>query len=299
MDALLAELPAFDPDTPLAGPPEPWASTGMPELRAGPPYLMTESIAAEPALAERIVARLDTGGAAEALASRIRATATRGEPVIVTGCGTSEHAALGVVEILRDAWRLAKLPSTGGAVAGPVAAQAFELSLDPPSTGLVIGVSHEGATEATNAALSAARKAGARTALLTVSDRSPGAAITDLTITTEELDLDWCHTVGYVSPLVAAAVVAAHLAREPLAGRDLRTRLADGIGAAIRTATDIASQLAAVDRLLVIASGADRPAGRELVLKVEEATWLPPRSGTWRRSSTGISRPSTSGRGSC
>ena len=33
-----------------------------------------------------------------------------------------------------------------------VAAQAFELSLDPPSSGLVIGISHEGGTAATNAA---------------------------------------------------------------------------------------------------------------------------------------------------
>ncbi|MDO8483451.1 MAG: SIS domain-containing protein, partial [Candidatus Limnocylindrales bacterium] len=36
-----------------------------------------------------------------------------------------------------------------------------------------------------------------------------------------------------------------------------------------------AGQLAAAAHLLVIASGADRAAGRELVLKVEEASWLP------------------------
>jgi glucosamine--fructose-6-phosphate aminotransferase (isomerizing) len=37
----------------------------------------------------------------------------------------------------------------------------------------------------------------------------------------------------------------------------------------------IAAQLEDVDRLIVVASGADRVAGRELVLKVEEACWLP------------------------
>jgi glucosamine--fructose-6-phosphate aminotransferase (isomerizing) len=37
----------------------------------------------------------------------------------------------------------------------------------------------------------------------------------------------------------------------------------------------IAAALARVDHLLVLASGSDRPAGRELVLKVEEGSWLP------------------------
>ncbi len=55
-----------------------------------------------------------------------------------------------------DALRAAGL---GGAAV--VSEQAFELSLDPPARGLVIGVSHEGGTGATNAALRAARAAGA------------------------------------------------------------------------------------------------------------------------------------------
>ena len=42
---------AFDPDARLPGPPDPWASTGMPSLRPGPPYHMTEMIEAEPGLA--------------------------------------------------------------------------------------------------------------------------------------------------------------------------------------------------------------------------------------------------------
>jgi fructoselysine-6-P-deglycase FrlB-like protein len=37
----------------------------------------------------------------------------------------------------------------------------------------------------------------------------------------------------------------------------------------------IAARFAGATRLLVIASGSDRPAGRELVLKVEEGSWLP------------------------
>ena len=74
-------------------------------------------------------------------------------------------------------------------------------------SGLVIGVTHEGGTPATNAALSAARDAGARTAVITVTDRSPAAALADLVVETGELDQSWCHTVGFVSPLVAASAI--------------------------------------------------------------------------------------------
>src|SRR5262245_59992201 len=57
--------PAFDPSAPLASAPEPWASTSQPSLRDGPPYHMTEMIAAEPAIAARILERLaDPMGAA-------------------------------------------------------------------------------------------------------------------------------------------------------------------------------------------------------------------------------------------
>jgi glutamine---fructose-6-phosphate transaminase (isomerizing) len=271
MDALLAELSSsFDPEAPLPGPPDPWASSSMPAVRDAPPFLMTESIAAEPAIAARIAERLGRGSDAERLARAIRVAVDRREPVVVTGCGTSEHAAMGVAEILADAARTAGLT-----IRSLSSAQAFELSLDPPSSGLVIAVSHEGGTAATNAALQAARAAGARTALITVSGRSPGAAVAETVVTTEELDLDWCHTIGYLSPLVAAAAVGAHLTRSVLEPALVRARLVDGIAAASRTASDIAAVLADVAHLIVVGSAADRVAGRELELKVEEASWLP------------------------
>src|SRR4029450_3801940 len=108
-------MPEFDPQAPLPEAPDPWASSTMPELRDGPPYAMTEMIAAEPALAERLANRLSAGpggarraaapapperlanrpsadpGAAR-LAADLRGAAESGAPIIVTGCGTSEHA---------------------------------------------------------------------------------------------------------------------------------------------------------------------------------------------------------------
>ena len=240
---------------------------------------MTEMIDVEPGLAARILARnVDASSAASALAGAITRATKSGGHVVLTGCGTSEHAAQAVAAILRDAVRTAGLTGPAGSVARlPVSRQAFELSLDPPTAGLVIGISHEGATTATNGALEAARAAGARTAVITVTDRSPGARIVHTVLATEELDQGWCHTVGYLSPLAAAVAVGAHLARRPV-DVALRTAVQDLLQAGVdrsSIAEAVAARLAGLQRIRVIASGADRPAGRELVLKIEEGTWIP------------------------
>jgi fructoselysine-6-P-deglycase FrlB-like protein len=252
----------------------------MPARRDGPPYHMTEMIEAEPALAERLLSRLASpSGPAAALAASVREAAARGGPIIVTGCGTSEHAAIAITEILREALRTAGLPWRPGHAGCPVAAQAFEGSLEDwlgGPHGLVIGVSHEGGTWATNRALERAHASGAKVALITVSDRSPGAALADLVVTTDEQDRSWCHTVGYLSPMVAAVAVAGHICGahvDPAAARDL---LGAGLERKGIAATDgLAAAVAGAERLIVVGSGVDRPAARELVLKVEEGAHLP------------------------
>lgn len=262
--------PTFDPTAPLTGPPDPWDYTSTPSARTGPPYHMTDMIAAEPALARRVLDRLaaPAGGAAE-LADAVRTTIEAGEPIVVTGCGTSEHGALATAEVLREAAVAAGLSD-----AMVTAEQAFELSLAPPTRGLVIGVTHEGSTGATNAALVAARAAGRTTAVITVSRRSPAGSLAGVVVETDELDQGWCHVVGYLSPILAAAAVGAHLSGHPLDIGAVGGLLSDGAKDE-RGAESIAGFLADAAHLVVVASGADRPAGRELVLKVEEASWLP------------------------
>jgi glucosamine--fructose-6-phosphate aminotransferase (isomerizing) len=268
-----------DPNEPLPSAPTPWASTAMPSRRDGAPFHMTEMIEAQPRLAIRILDRLSTAGSARALAARVRAAARAGRPIIVVGCGTSEHAAQAVADILREAMRDAGLPSAPGLGGGPIPIQAFEAGLVPGLGGegsLVIGVSHEGATPATNGTLELARARGAATALITASGGSPGAALADVVLETLEVDQSWCHTVGYVSPIVAAVAVAAELtstAPDPVA-------IADALGAglqpgAVERSERLASQLASLDHIVVIGSGPDRIAARELVLKIEEGAHLP------------------------
>ena len=270
----------FDPEAPLPPAPEPWSGSDMPPARPGSPYHMTEMIQAEPALARRILDRLgETGSAAERLATAVRATASARRPVIVVGCGTSEHGALAVADILREASRVAGLPSGLGEGGSPVAVQAFEGSLETTLGGpgaLVIGVSHEGGTWATNRALGSARDAGATVALITASAGSPGGGLADIVVATEELDQSWCHTIGYLSPILVAAAVGGHLSGVRIDAGAVAALLAAGLDEPAITAENaMAARLAALDHLLIVGSGADRAAARELTLKIEEGAHIP------------------------
>jgi glucosamine 6-phosphate synthetase-like amidotransferase/phosphosugar isomerase protein len=240
----------------------------MPEWRDGPPYAMTEMIAAEPALAERIARRLAGDAAVTAVATAIRAAAAAGQPVLLTGCGTSEHAAMVAAAVLADALRAAGLP--GDRVAS---VQAFELAARVPAEGVVLGISHEGGTWATNLALERTRDAGATTALVTVSAGSPGAALAQHVLLTGEQDQSWCHTVGYLSPMVAAAVLGAAIRGSDISPVALRGLLdaADQPPAA----DEGAAALAACRRVVVAGSAVDYASARELALKIEEGARLP------------------------
>jgi glucosamine--fructose-6-phosphate aminotransferase (isomerizing) len=273
-------MTTFDPTSALPGPPDPWASTDMPSLRDGPPYHMTEMIQAEPAIARRLLTRLaGPTSSAAVLASAIRSAASAARPVLVVGCGTSEHGALATAEILRDACRAAGLASALGAGGAPLAVQAFEASLEAMSPGpgaLVIAISHEGSTWATNRALDAARSGGATTAIVTVAETSPGAQVADIVVTTDELDQSWCHTVGYVAPILAAGAVGAHLGGTSVDVEAAVALLAHGLEPGPSAAAEVmARTLAVTEHLVVVASGADRTAARELTLKLEEGAHVP------------------------
>lgn len=236
----------------------------MPAVRNGPPYAMTEMIAAEPALAERLVRRLTDDPVLGAVTVALETAAAEGRPIVTTGCGTSEHAAMIAAALLTDA--------LDGATAWPM--QALEVARRPPGNGVLIAVSHEGGTWATNEALKAARGAGSTTALITVSARSPGASIADHLLTTGEQDQSWCHTVGYLSPVVVAAALAAELRDSAIDPVVVRAAL-DAASDQEAAAEAAAAALAGCDRLLIVGSGIDYPAARELALKIEEGARLP------------------------
>ena len=269
----------FDPNLPLPPAPEPWVGSEMPTPRPGIPYHLTEMIEAEPALAERVLTRLAGPGPALDLATAIRTAAGAGRPVIVVGCGTSEHGAVAVAEILRDAHRSVGLPSDLGVGGSPIAVQAFEGALEPTLGGpgaVIIGVSHEGGTQATYRAMGAAREAGSTVALITAAAGSPGGVFADIAISTEEMDQSWCHTIGYLSPILAGMAVAGHLTGAPASPADVRQRLGASLsGSTTAALAGMAERLSGRGHLLMVGSGIDRVAARELTLKVEEGAQIP------------------------
>jgi len=104
-------------------------------------------------------------------------------------------------------------------------AQALEAVQRPLGEALLLAVSHEGGTHATNEAIRAARAAGSTTALITVGPGSPGAALANHVIMTEEQDQSWCHTIGYLAPLVVGAALAAKLRKSKLDAAAIRALL--------------------------------------------------------------------------
>lgn len=258
------------PQTGGASATPPYVTDRLPELRAEPPWVMEEMVEAEPALARSIVEA--AAGTPAVLGDHIREALERDEPVAIIGCGTSEHAAHAVAELLRIAAR-----SAGRAPAAVriQARQAFEAALDPWGSGLCVGITHEGRTDATVAALRTAGMAGARTAVITAVADTPSTDAAGLVIRTPLVDASWCHTVGYLSPIVAGAVVAASAAALTLDGEWLRTIASEADVAARGAADEVAGALVGAERLLIAGSGADLVTARELALKLEEGAHLP------------------------
>ena len=236
-----------------------WHTDDFPEFRAAPPWVMEEMIASGPGLAAPIL-----GDPAAARIAELVTNATgRGAPVAVVGCGTSEHGAMAVAEQLTPAL-------AGRAVVH--ARQAFEAMLEP-WPGVCIGISHDGGTAATVAAMQSARRAGATVALVTAAADAAAAAAADHTLVTPLRDRSWCHTVGYLSPVLAGAAVAGGLgsAADPAAAE----RALSGALATRDVVRSVAEGLYGVDRFLTVGSGADRIAARELALKIEEGVRVP------------------------
>jgi fructoselysine-6-P-deglycase FrlB-like protein len=214
----------------------------MPELRDGPPWAMEEMINAEAGLVEPI---LNSSAALEA-AESIR----EGGPITIVGCGTSEHAAMAGARLID----------------GARARDAFEASLDPQQGGVCIAVSHEAGTAATLAAMRAAAANGARTILITA---RPENAQADIVVGTPLVDTSWCHTVGYVSPLLALTAIGGRI------DADTCARVIDGTLAQRDRFKEAATVLVESDRLIASGSGVDEVTAREVSLKIEEGLHVP------------------------
>ena len=267
--------PAFDPTAPARARP---GALGVDDAALDarrPAVHMTDMIAAEPYLAARILDRLaDPQGAAGRLAGAIGQAASSGRAdrrhrlrhERARGAGDGRDPARG---------------DPGGRDAERGRARS---SRRRPSSwrstrrrgGLVIGVSHEGGTAATNRALAAASAAGARTALITASAGSPGGQLRRDRRRDGRARPELVPHGRLPRRRSSPRRAVGGASRRPHARRATTSRRSSPPGRATRPAPRRSPAASPTPReLLVIASGADRPAARELVLKVEEASWLP------------------------
>jgi glutamine---fructose-6-phosphate transaminase (isomerizing) len=239
-----------------------WHTDAYPELRPGPPWVMQEMIAAQPGVAEQMLAT--PAPVAAAIAAEVAGALAAGRPVTVTGCGTSEHAAHAVAALI------------AGAVASERrvlvrARPAMTAALDPAG-GVCVAVSHDGGTRATALAAAAAREAGARIAVITHDPSGSVAAAADHVLVTPRHDQSWCHTVAYTSAMLATATVAASLRDvpdRPDAARDLLHQATE------LDAAPAARALSGKRVVLCAGAGIDHTTARELALKIAEGARMP------------------------
>ena len=118
-----------------------WLTEDYPELRDEPPWVMEEMIRAERDLPAEILGGV--GKETAQVSAAIREAVSLGAPIVVTGCGTSEHGAMAVAELIADAMPDAWVESR----------EALDASVRPRAGGLCIGISHDGGTRATRLAL--------------------------------------------------------------------------------------------------------------------------------------------------
>jgi glucosamine--fructose-6-phosphate aminotransferase (isomerizing) len=235
-----------------------WLTDEYPELRAGPPWVMEEMILAERDLPAAI---LDGAGEETAqVAGAIRDAVSLSAPIVATGCGTSEHGAMAVAALIADA-----MPD-----AWVEASEALDATVRPRAGGLCIGISHDGGTRATRLALEAAKRAGAVTAAVTAHPATSVPASADYVVVTPFHDRSWCHTVAYVSAILAGAGIAG--SGVPAA------RLTEAIDAVVASRPAIAEAARSIHggrRILTAGLGADFITARELALKIEEGARIP------------------------
>jgi glutamine---fructose-6-phosphate transaminase (isomerizing) len=242
-----------------------WHSDDFPELRSSPPWVTQEMVASQPALVAPILANPQAADMAQVILD----VDESGEPIVVTGSGTSEHGAMAVAELLDAALR--QRGARGGRVE---ARQAFEATLDPRAGGLCLAVSESGGTRATLLALEAARDVGATTAAITANPHGQAASAANLVLLTPARDLAWCHTVAYSSAILAGAALAAEIAEIDLDTEAITAWLTRAV-APSEAERHIATALQEMTVLHVVGSGADRGTARELALKIEEGARRP------------------------
>lgn len=231
-----------------------WHTEDFPPLRPHAPWLMEEMIHDQRLVAEAAASMPGAETAAAAIAS----AADSGRTIEVVGCGSSEHAALAIAALIRE----------GHPTARVAARQALDAAEQPTHDAVLIGVSHDGGTRATELALQASTT-DVKIAITGRAD-SAVAAAANTVVVTPRLDQSWCHTIAYTSAIIAGAAVAGITSDGIAAGT--APLVDDAVFAQGRA---VGQTLAGCGRIATAGMGIDHVSARELALKIEEGARLP------------------------
>lgn len=236
----------------------------FPDPRRRHPFHMHDMILGQPAFVAEALRRT----AAADVSSFLR-TPRR---LVLTGCGTSFHAASYAARVLQEV--LPFIPV--------LAVHAYDLAYGSsvPANTTVFGVSHSGSTPTTNRALRRVRRRGCRTLAMCGLPDSPMERVADQTLVIGSThDHSWANTMSYTTQLAALAAAASQL-KSPLAPsiesslRGISRSLAKVLVCEARVRR-LAIRVARRTRITFLGSDLDEITALEAALKIRETCSLP------------------------
>lgn len=231
----------------------------FPDPKKGHPYHMYAMIHAQP----QFIAETRDRVRGTDFVERLRGL----RHLVLTGCGTSFHAAIYGAKILQAALGPACLVQT---------IHAYDVAYTSilEGTPTVLGVSHSGSTPTTNRALSRAKRRGLRTMAVSGLSETPMERIADDTLVVGSLhDRSWANTMSYTTQLTAFATLAEQ-SRGSWADLRIGLRaLPAVVEHALRTESAIkrlSRKIARKERMTFLATGWDQITALESALKIRE-----------------------------
>lgn len=233
--------------------------------RSRHPFHMHDMIRGQPAFVRETLERLRDVDAPAFLG--------RTRNLVVTGCGTSFHAATIGSRMLQEA--------LGGATTVH-AIHAYDLlhGFVLPSDCTVLGVSHSGTTSTTNEALALARRSGVTTRGLCGLPGTRMAGVAEAMLVLGSVhDHSWANTMSYTTQLAAFAKLAEAVSSEP---KDLFPEGVDRVPTMLTEALAceprvrrLAKKVATASRITFLGSGLDEVTALEAALKIRETCSFP------------------------
>ncbi len=237
----------------------------FPNPRSRHPYHMHDMIRGQPAFVRETLDRLKGASADGFLGGPRR--------IVLTGCGTSFHAAMYGAELLQLAF---------GSARRVRAIHAYDLLYgeEPPADTTVLGVSHSGTTSTTNQALARARRSAARVvAICGLADTPIDRVAEEVLVLGSVHDHSWANTMSYTTQLTAMVALAQDAAgRSPSFAQVDPASLPHLLERALRSEPAVralARTVARRKRVTFLGSGLDTITALEAALKIRETCSFP------------------------